>query len=322
MTRVVVACGADDRFALPLAVTLYSAAANLRPGEGMDVHVLDGGLTGPNRDRIARVVAGAGADARVRFLTPRSDVLASAGLPTGPYNLMTYLRLLLPEMLPPDVPHVLYLDSDLTVRESLAGIWAERSDAHAIAGVPDYSNPTVSGSAGPPNWRELGLPPDAPYVNAGVLLMNLAAWRAEGYGRKVIEYCRATRAINRFADQDGINALLCRECKTLDPRWNVPAYIEFERIFGAVDDSPIKARVKADPAAWMAAARIVHFIGGRKPWGRGLGCRSQWEWLGYCRRSGWFRDDRWGYARLVGPLWADAAARRAYRAARKLTGRA
>jgi lipopolysaccharide biosynthesis glycosyltransferase len=180
----------------------------------------------------------------------------------------------------------------------------------------------VSGKAGLPNWRELGLPPDAPYINAGVLLMNLTAWRARGYGAKVVEYAQKTAAINRYADQDGINALLCRECKLLDLRWNVPAYIEFDRLFRPLEDSPVKARVAADRGGWLTAAGIVHFIGNRKPWGRGLASRSQAEWLWYCRRSGWFRGDPWGYARLVAPIWADAVARRTVRAARGLASRA
>ena len=78
---VVLACGADEAFAMPMAVTLFSAISHLtRPAE---VYVIDGGLGGRTRDRLQEVLGRARVDTRVTFLTPPLDVLRRGTLPLG-----------------------------------------------------------------------------------------------------------------------------------------------------------------------------------------------------------------------------------------------
>jgi lipopolysaccharide biosynthesis glycosyltransferase len=319
MSRIVLAAGADEAFSLPLAVTLFSAAERLRPGQACDVYVLDGGLTGPTRQRLTRTIAATGADVRLQFVRPKLDVLAD--VPVGRFGPMTYLRVLLPDSLPAEVTQVIYLDSDLLVQDSLHGLWDLRSDAHAIAGVPDYGGPHVSDPACLPNWKELGLPADAPWVNAGVLVINLAWWRAEGVSRRILDHCQRYRALNRYADQDGVNAVLCRACKTVELRWNVPAYIEFDTIFERIDPSWVAAAVAPRRAEFLDSGAVIHFIGGRKPWGRGLASRAQRRWLAALARSGWFAGDPLGRLKLLLPIWADFPLRRGVRLLRRLTRR-
>ncbi len=319
MSRIVIATGADEVFALPLAVTLFSAAERLRPDEGCDVYVLDGGLTEPTRGRLVRTVANAGRDVTLHFVRPRLDVLA--GVPLGRFGPMTYLRVLVPESLPPEVSQAIYLDSDLLVQDSLQGLWAERSDGHAIAAVPEYGGPCVSAPACLPNWAELGLPADARYINAGVLVMNLDWWRREGVARRILEHCQRYRALNRYADQDGVNAVLCQVCKPVDLRWNVPAYIEFDALFHSMDPSWVTAAVAPRRAELLNTGGIIHFIGRRKPWGRGLACRTQRRWLAAMVRSGWFAGDPWGRLKTLLPIWVDYPLRHGVRLVRRLARR-
>src|SRR5688572_10626619 len=51
MNPVVLVCGADDGFARPLAVTLYSALRNYRGSAPVQVHIVDGGISSANRAR-------------------------------------------------------------------------------------------------------------------------------------------------------------------------------------------------------------------------------------------------------------------------------
>ena len=51
--------------------------------------------------------------------------------------------------------------------------------------------------------ESLGLPLGAPYFNSGVMIMDLAAFRKEGYGEKVLQ-CVTSHAY-RHHDQDGLN---------------------------------------------------------------------------------------------------------------------
>jgi lipopolysaccharide biosynthesis glycosyltransferase len=319
MSRLVIATGADEAFALPLAVTLFSAAERLEPTEAADVYVLDGGLSGPTRERLLRTLAATGRDLTVRFVQPQLKVLA--GLPAGRFGPMAYLRVLVPESLPPDVAHAVYLDSDLLVQDSLRGLWAERSDGHAIAAVPDYGGPQVSAPACLPNWADLGLPADAPYINTGVLVMNLGWWRAEGIGRRILDHCHRYRDLNRYAEQDGVNAVLCRVCKPIDLRWNVPAYLEFDALFHQIDPSWVKTAAAARRAELLTAGAVIHFIGGRKPWGRGLASQTQRRWLAAMTRSGWFTGEPLGLLKTLLPIWVDYPLRHGVRFVRRWTRR-
>jgi lipopolysaccharide biosynthesis glycosyltransferase len=312
---VVLACGADEAFVMPMAVTLFSAISHLtRPAE---VYVVNGGLNGRTRDRLQQVLFRARGDTRVTFITPPLDVLRRDALPLGRHSPMTYLRLLLPAVLPRELTHILYLDSDLLVRSDLAQLWDQRQMVDAIAGAPDYASPVVSGQAGVPNWRERGLPANAPYVNAGVLMMNLATWRANDLAGEILGYSLAHRAINRFADQDGINAILCERCNLLDMRWNIPAYLEFDAVVRAVEPNPVLTAAVARREELLRFGAVIHFLGPRKPWRYGLGARTQWEWLRWLNRSGWYADDIGRYRRFVLALRCDALLRAGVRAVRR-----
>ncbi len=51
---VVVVAAADDNYALPLAVTIRSAIDSLRPQQQLVVNILDGGIQGETKVRLAR----------------------------------------------------------------------------------------------------------------------------------------------------------------------------------------------------------------------------------------------------------------------------
>ena len=59
----------------------------------------------------------------------------------------------------------------------------------------------------------------APYFNSGVMIMDLAAFRKEGYGEKVLQ-CVTSHAY-RHHDQDGLNKVFMGNWSILPLRWNV-----------------------------------------------------------------------------------------------------
>jgi hypothetical protein len=62
----------------------------------------------------------------------------------------------------------------------------------------------------------------------------------------------------------------------------------------------------------LATAPVLHYIGSRKPWNRGLGLRTQSEWLEHARRCGWFAN--WfAFACVALPVRFDSLSRRALR---------
>lgn len=164
----------------------------------------------------------------------------------------TFLRLLLPDVLPADVEKVLYLDGDIVVNDSLLPLYRfDVSDAY-IAAVKD---PTIVFGAA--HCRELGLPEGYPYFNAGVVLMNIARIREDKMQRAFFDYIRQYMDIID-TDQDILNGTLYSAVKYLPPVYNYNFWMEKDVAARLFSPEEIKA-------VWHHPV-IIHYIGPVKPW--------------------------------------------------------
>jgi len=139
----------------------------------------------------------------------------------------TYYRLLIEELFP-HLDKVIYLDCDLVICEDLNKLWDISFDNKFLLARQDMGNSKFSWESGVSCYKELNIPPESKYFNAGVLVINLKLWREHNVSQKVIEYIdKYKKIINRW-DQDGLNAILWDKWKELDLRWN--ASYKYERI--------------------------------------------------------------------------------------------
>lgn len=70
-----------------------------------------------------------------------------------------------------------------------------------------------------PNLRQLGLDPRSPYINAGILVIDLQKWRAANLTEELIRFTAAHFEHNVSADQYAINCCLTTRRTLIDPRW-------------------------------------------------------------------------------------------------------
>ena len=152
----------------------------------------------------------------------------------------TFFRYLLPELLP-DLDRVLYLDADLIVCAALDALWATPLEGAYAAGVEDSYIQRIGYD------RELGLTAGEPYVNAGVLLLNLRAMRQAGITERLFALSAASPL--RFMDQDALNLAFRGHLRVLPERYNVTS------------DS---LRRKVRPFRGHPA--ILHYTSPWKPW--------------------------------------------------------
>ena len=248
---VVVACAANAAYALPMAVMLRSAADNLSPDKQLAVWIVDDGL-GPDMRR--QVVESLPESVTVNWLKPsRSDL---HGVPlTGGMPITTYDKVMIAELLPHDVPKVIWLDCDMLVLADLAQLWdMPIGDSHALA-VTDALVGTVSSRFGVQRHAELGLEEWTPYFNAGVLVIDPQKWRDSHIAADALKYLKQFRKLVFFWDQEALNVVLARRWRSLDPQWNWSATLD--RISLGNGSSPAKV---------LRHDRIVHFNGNLKPW--------------------------------------------------------
>jgi lipopolysaccharide biosynthesis glycosyltransferase len=285
---ILLACAADDRYVQPLAVMLQSVIANLSPDRRVCVYAIDGGIAEEHRRALG--TAWDPARAEVLFMSCRQDSLA--GLPLwGRMPVVTYYKLLVPELLPADARKVIWLDCDLVVTGDLARLWDAELDGHALLAVHDPGVPTLASRDGVGPRRELGLADDAKYFNAGVMLINLELWRRERVAERALEYLHRFHDRVVFHDQEALNAVLAGRWGELDPRWNRMT-------------NPALPAPHEEPF-------VYHFTGHLKPWMYPGPHRSHALYYQYLDRTMWagWRPAPRLFRRVLGRYQASALRR-------------
>ena len=230
----------NDAFAPVAAVAICSALC--ATPEPVTVHVLSTDLSDRKAAALRRVVSSF-PGGTLEVICVDGARFADAML-TIPYiSRETYFRFLLPELLP-GVSRALYLDADLVVRANLRPLYDTKLGDAWLAGAADE---WVVNDDGYPVGT-LGLSPDDPYVNAGVLLFNLEGMRSARVSEALMSALVTLVPKVKFQDQDVLNVVCRGHIRLVDPAWN----------FTMCDwDRRKKAR---------GGARILHYTGQAKPW--------------------------------------------------------
>lgn len=234
----------------PLAVMLKSVAQQ-HPGRYIRVFVLHRSLVPEDLDRVTRAV-----DAPdLELAGIRADDRLFAGAPTtGRYPCEMYDRIFAARYLPKDLDRVLYLDPDLVAIRPLDELWATPMGDCFFAAASH-----VNRSLEKFNALRLQSRTPGPYINSGVLLMNLPLLRGGQQIQSVLDYVEEHRRILFLPDQDVISALYGDKILRLNPyRYNMT-----ERLFTTAQFSP-RFELTLD---WVRAhSRIIHYCGRNKPW--------------------------------------------------------
>ncbi|MGD0137548.1 MAG: glycosyltransferase family 8 protein [Tepidisphaeraceae bacterium] len=278
---VIIVCAADVRFAMPLAVTLRSAAANC--SRRVQAYVLNDDLPLDAKRDIERVCMRQPRPPTISWLDAEREYLRD--LPVGMSHLSraTYLRLAIGRLLSADVNRILYLDSDVLVLGDVADLWDTPLENNVIGAVRDFGTQR-SGQQDALGYciEACGMDGSRPLFNAGVLLMDLEAYREQRIEEQCIDFLRRWQANIRSADQDALNAVLHDRWKALHFRWNtqVGPLAVFSRA-GSLSPQEEASLADLHPA-------ILHFSGSCKPWNSGLRSAPCRQYVRSVRESGWY----------------------------------
>lgn len=277
---------ADEHYAAPLAAALYSALVNLARPTSVEVFLVHGPMEADTRARLRALVDRTEHDVTLHFIPVREDAalgrwslqLEDVWTPT------TFFRLLIEKLIPEDRSRVLYLDCDMVVEGNLLELWATDLEERTIAAAPERS--VSCPKFGIARWRELGLPPTAPYFNAGLMLIDMARWRARSYGERVLEYLHDHGDTLRIkGNQEGLNAVLAGDWTVLDPSWNVLNWYYDVRWFDSARHGAVPSR--RDRPRMLREAKVIHYTTRFKPWRAECDHPRRRRYFHYLRRSGW-----------------------------------
>jgi lipopolysaccharide biosynthesis glycosyltransferase len=157
-----------------------------------------------------------------------------------------YFRLKLASLLP-DINKVIYLDSDTIVIKDMVDFWNISFDNSYIIGCKSMVHER--------NCKRLGLRENAPYINSGVMMMNLKMIRRDNIENVFFDCIKRNPEIMQNVDQDVINlALLETEnsIKQISQKWNTEIRTDtpFTKKYLPIVDDPY----------------IIHYLTGEKPW--------------------------------------------------------
>jgi lipopolysaccharide biosynthesis glycosyltransferase len=206
----------DDRFSVLVGVSIESLLYNnVDVFDRIDLHLLLHEVSEENKAKVLGIIRRY--DPNGETVKPHIyedvDTTALEGLKTTrDWSIMTWARLLLPCFLPEDMDKVLYLDCDTVIDGSLKLLWDTDIDGYSVAGVLDCVAYAIA-----ERERTLDLL-SKPYINAGVLLVNLEKWRGNRLSEKTILYAQNHPDLT-YVDQDAINELI-GEKKILDIKYN------------------------------------------------------------------------------------------------------
>ena len=180
------------------------------------------------------------------FLPPESNFFERTHVPKT-----TLARLALHEVLPGHYENIVYLDGDIQITGSIAGLVRHRVKDGFIAAGRDgiWLCKGDIGSFWPEKttyMANLGITDAVDYFNAGVLAFRMDTWRE--MAPKALDFFRRNPKLCQYHDQSALNAVFAGRVERLSPLYN------FVSLYGELEISE-----ELQP-------RIIHFTGGNKPW--------------------------------------------------------
>lgn len=242
-----------DRGFIPLLGTCVRSILKNGGYERYEAYVLHSDLTQADQAAIRRF---GGERMHFTFLTVQEELFE--GFPSSErYPRQIYYRLIAPLLLPRDMERILYLDVDTVVVNPLTELETlPFGDAWFMACTH------VRYALSKLNQVRLGmdLGKDTPYLNSGVILYNLPAFREGLDIARIRDYAEEKKNALVLPDQDILTAVCGEYVRLLDPlRYNLS-----DRILAFHNADLRSPQLDAD---WVRRnGVIVHYCGKNKPW--------------------------------------------------------
>ena len=292
--------GADGNYALQAQVWMLSLVKTQR--SAVQVVVFGNGWSSKDQSVMKSLENDL---VKVEFQAVDSDQFANVQLKNG-FPLATAYNVLAPLYLLSGESRAIYMDADMVVTEDLSPLWATQLDTPVGAVLDAHIVWMASPSMWRP-WKEEGLEPLTPYLNTGLMLMDLDRWRSEKLTERTLKYLEKYQL--PCVDQDALNLALRGKFDQLHPRYNSMPYhhLKMLRYLDTVESDAVIGEAITRPA-------VIHyhrsFFG--KPWT--YGCThpgvSLWRSLANEVRPSWRKQlDLMGSARAFAAKKAKMTAR-------------
>ena len=254
MSPILIYTAADGNYTLQAQVLFGSIIKT----HTCEVHLIIFGNSWKPRD-LKRITLMQTDMASVEVRSVDSAQFSNVNLTRG-FPLATAYNVLAPEYLLQNEARAIYMDADMVVMEDLTSLWEYQLDT-AVGAVLDAHIVWMSSPSMWRPWREEEVDPMTPYLNTGLMLIDLERWRKENLTGRTLEYLE--KYTLPCVDQDALNFALNGAFDQLHPRYNSMPYhlLKMFRYVDAVDPDQRIGEAITNPA-------VVHFHRSffGKPW--------------------------------------------------------
>ena len=270
----------NDGYARHLGVSLLSLLDHNQAMAEIVIYILSTGMSADNQSHLRRI---ADDYQRELVMIEMGDLKERFSVPvdTRGFDISTMTRLFAAEALPETVKKAIYMDCDTVIIGSMKPFWDIPLEGCLVGMALEPTAYEAIRSV-------IGLTMDEPYHNAGILLMDLEAWRREGVQARLLQYY-ADKGGNLFAcDQDVLNGALKGRIKCLPPQFNFPTnywYFRYETL------RKVSASYNQISRQQFEAAKrrpvVIHYMGDERPWIAGNRNRFRKYYEVYLARTPW-----------------------------------
>lgn len=202
----------DDNYARHLGVAMYSLMIHHKKAKRLNFFVVDNHISEDNLSKLRQVVEGF-SNSAITFI-PFDSYLKELKLDMPwPISMSAYARLFAADLLSKDIDRVLYLDCDMIINHDLSELWEYDLSDYCIGAVQDQVSTKVK--------EAVGMNPNSPYFNSGMLLVDLKKWRELDVCSKAMDFIKQHKGRVTHHDQGVLNALFCNKWKRLPLKYNV-----------------------------------------------------------------------------------------------------
>jgi len=245
----------DKNYIEQLIVSIGSVL-RFKTDEGYDVYIMQTDFSIEDKERINRSFS-ACSYIRLHYVE-MSESLFSGFPKNNRYPKTMYYRILAAKLLPPDMDRILYLDPDVIAINSPKSIYGMDISQKYFAACTHTGVVLTS-----INRKRLGITDERPYINTGVMLINLPLLREKQSFEEIKEFILMKQDNFILPDQDIITALYGDKVLIIDSM----IYNLNDRLLIM---KPSTARGEATRLDYIAENTVfIHYYGRNKPWNKG-----------------------------------------------------
>lgn len=200
----------DNNYVWLMGISVISLFENNRHIEDLKVYLIGENISYENKHELKRIANTYGREVVV-IDVPRLNIPPS--LTSKRWPLSAFTRLFSGVILPKDVEKILYLDCDTIITGDISELDNIQFNGNIAMGVKDCISGTYK--------KNIGLEKNSPYINAGVLLLDMNALRKVDINADIERYINKYEKLINYADQDILNGMFKGKIGELSPKFGV-----------------------------------------------------------------------------------------------------